>query len=581
MKTTPIPQSPREHVNQALQRFLDDPNPGVLALKGSWGVGKTYVWNAFLEGYKKEAKQAGYAYVSLFGINSIAELRKFIFAKHVSLGSDKKKRFWQTTSKYGSNLIGSVDFAPATLGFLKNTELFSEWIQDKLLRDFVICIDDLERKEDSLTGSALLGLITSLREERKCKVVLIYNDAKVPVELNESFGEYREKVIDREITYSPSVVDNFLLGFPEGMDAYGATQGQASEIDTMFGNDKRTLLQLFECLNVTNIRVFQKTKIALDYFAEHLRSQYPKLYPHFVRQTVKICCLYYVYGDRWSLERLISISIWADHFGKGDNDSEKAKQRAARQPIRDIAYSPNSTDTIIAEYLKEGYVDWKSQASLLIDAEKQYEAGELNSEITKHWSKFWDNFTTSQDSFICDLQEFIQKNWRDLRLQEVDAADRFLRNLDPSVDLSDVLDKKIALFVEKQNDYDSLRPQLHDVSPDTIARVNQRIASSLIQIPIDVAIEQLTRNGGWNPSDVKYLANRTTEEFYDFFKSSERPHFLNAIKELRSRLGSSEDGKPVLNRVDDALRRLAKRSKLDEMRVGQTEVELTAENTEG
>jgi hypothetical protein len=563
-------RTPREQVNEVLQNFLNDPNPGVLALKGAWGIGKTYIWNSFLEGYKSKAKQVGYAYVSLFGINTIAELRQFIFAKHISLGSDKKQKWWRQAKKISPLVIESVDFG------LKNTEVFSEWVQDKVLRNFIICIDDLERKEASLAGSALLGFITSLREERKCKVILIYNDAEISEELNKSFGEYREKVIDREVEYSPSVHDNFRLIFPDSAESRSNPEEQASAVETMFGGDNRTLLQLFECLKVTNIRVFQKTKIALEYFAEHLRDRYPKLLPQFARQTVKICCLYFVYGDRWSLERLIKTSLISDYLGNDENDSEKAKERAARQPIRDISYDSKSTDIIIAEFLCAGYVEWSSHESLLAETEKKYEANELNGELSKQWSKFWGDFTTPQDVFVREMQEFIGRHWKSLRLQDVDSATRFLKKIDPAVDFSDILDKRVALFVEQHRDDDPFHLDLHGVDPSTFKQVRSLLISSSNQLPIDEAIDRLTRDGGWSSADVKYLANTTADQFYVFLISAKRPYLLATIKELRSRLASGEDGQIVSGRIDAALRRLAERSKLDELRVQQAGVDLSA-----
>jgi hypothetical protein len=35
-------------VEQEIRRFLSDPAPEVLCIKGKWGVGKTFGWRAFL-----------------------------------------------------------------------------------------------------------------------------------------------------------------------------------------------------------------------------------------------------------------------------------------------------------------------------------------------------------------------------------------------------------------------------------------------------------------------------------------------------------------------------------------------------
>lgn len=45
----------KEYAHQVLADFLNNPRPGVLAIKGPWGVGKTYVWNEFFREYREEA----------------------------------------------------------------------------------------------------------------------------------------------------------------------------------------------------------------------------------------------------------------------------------------------------------------------------------------------------------------------------------------------------------------------------------------------------------------------------------------------------------------------------------------------
>src|SRR5690606_30310738 len=132
-----------------------------------------------------------------------------------------------------------------------------------------------------------------------------------------------------------------------------------------------------------------------------------------------------------------------DFIDSGASDPKEIERRAARKPVRDVAYSPQETDAVIVEYLKNGYVDWDSCTSLLNDAEKQFEAGELNTQLNQLWSKYWSNFTTPQEPFIRSLYEFVTANWQKMRLQDVVAADELLKTIDPSVDLSSIVEQRI------------------------------------------------------------------------------------------------------------------------------------------
>lgn len=66
-----------ELVNGEIAGFLASAEPAVLCLRGRWGVGKTYAWNEQLAAAKRSGRLAlkNYAYVSLFGVNSLDALK--------------------------------------------------------------------------------------------------------------------------------------------------------------------------------------------------------------------------------------------------------------------------------------------------------------------------------------------------------------------------------------------------------------------------------------------------------------------------------------------------------------------------
>ena len=68
-------------VETKISDFLSTNTPEVMAIKGAWGVGKTFTWNK-LSKYAKDNKQIAlkkYSYVSLFGINSLETFKSAIF----------------------------------------------------------------------------------------------------------------------------------------------------------------------------------------------------------------------------------------------------------------------------------------------------------------------------------------------------------------------------------------------------------------------------------------------------------------------------------------------------------------------
>ena len=76
----------------------------------------------------------------------------------------------------------------------------------------IICFDDLERRGAGLSMNDVLGLASHLKEERKCKVVLILNDEKLEGDADKDFKRYLEKVIDTVMLFEPTVEECAEIG---------------------------------------------------------------------------------------------------------------------------------------------------------------------------------------------------------------------------------------------------------------------------------------------------------------------------------------------------------------------------------
>src|SRR5579862_1313372 len=73
-------------VTEELARFLGSDEPEVVAIRGKWGIGKTYAWKKMLREQKRlgKVKKQRYSYVSLFGVNSLQDLKEALFQNMVS-----------------------------------------------------------------------------------------------------------------------------------------------------------------------------------------------------------------------------------------------------------------------------------------------------------------------------------------------------------------------------------------------------------------------------------------------------------------------------------------------------------------
>jgi Cdc6-like AAA superfamily ATPase len=189
-------------VKGEIERFLKSTEPEVLCITGEWGVGKTYTWQTILDRLrrKREVGLSRYSYVSLFGIASLDAFKSTIFENLEFLvpegtsGLDWIKSGGNAVLRHGKKVAG---LAAGTLPYVGNAIGGAQPLLFSGVRNQIVCIDDLERK-GAISVKDVFGLISFLREQRGCKVVLLLNQNKLneSEESRKEFDDYFEKVID-------------------------------------------------------------------------------------------------------------------------------------------------------------------------------------------------------------------------------------------------------------------------------------------------------------------------------------------------------------------------------------------------
>ena len=195
----------------------------VISIKGSWGIGKSHFWHKFSEKFNK----GEYAYVSLFGKTRLDDIKKDIIYQI----SKRSKAIDNIKEKIGSTEYLGVDVA-SLLSILSKSDF----------ENITICFDDLERVSRELDIKDVIGLISELKEQKKCKIVIInnidqledadaLNDRRIFKKSQErgkadkvetkyfisgsnnkqTFELYSEKIIDYSFAYNPSIRENFSI----------------------------------------------------------------------------------------------------------------------------------------------------------------------------------------------------------------------------------------------------------------------------------------------------------------------------------------------------------------------------------
>ena len=171
--------------------FIKNENKGIaIAITGSWGVGKTFFWNEFRESYKLTNK---YVYVSLFGLESLSDLKTHIYSNiennHSALDVPRWIRGLPSILK---------DTRISQFGISASAKVFDSLMFNQV-KEAVICFDDFERMSNKLDIKDVMGLANQLKLEKNCQIILILDEDKAEGENKKKYAEYKEKLIDEEI----------------------------------------------------------------------------------------------------------------------------------------------------------------------------------------------------------------------------------------------------------------------------------------------------------------------------------------------------------------------------------------------
>tara|TARA_B110001469_G_C9638765_1_gene320795 strand:+ start:687 stop:2441 length:1755 start_codon:yes stop_codon:yes gene_type:complete len=553
----------------AVDRFLSDSEPAVLSIKGHWGVGKTYTWSKYLRELQvrsnefKGIYQRNYAYCSLFGQQSIADVKGTLFGslKPIFEKEGKSKSWFK---KRGKGLLEGLDGAGIPLlGSIQGTDQLAKLILEKSIKNLVICFDDLDRKEPVLTDSAFLGLVTGLRDLKNCKVVLLYNDDVVENEEDsnvvfKSFMEYREKVVDHEFAFRPTPNECFEIAF----------KGNKLGI-SLNASDERSqaVAAALRPLRLNNIRILKKVKNALEYFTDILLETYPQALSNNYGQIVKLCAIYYRHGSELKLKDILSYTPYRLALANKKIE-EDPKEKRLLELLKSYDYHHVEFDSLIEDYLRDGYIDTAKYQQLLGDIEKRQDYSELQSEHSKHWHALYDNFLVSGEDFIREHQAFLEQHYDEVDIFSMEAALHAINAVGGDINVFGFMDKRLREVIKGVSSLEIIRNDARRSSKELLEYCDKVYWEVRQPLPIDEVISKMTKDGGWNPADSIDLEPLSEDDFHEYFTSTDDPDLTTKIKELRSRLlHNNPNGKEILNKVDSALRKIAERSAIDALRV--------------
>ncbi|WP_179043096.1 hypothetical protein [Sphingobium lactosutens] len=420
-----------------------------------------------------------------------------------------------------------------------------------LIKNQIICIDDIERAGDGLAVSDILGLVSSLREEKNCKVLLLLNEEGLGDE-REAFRTHLEKVVDQAVRYSPTPAESA-----------AAALDQAHPTEKLLAD--RTIK-----LGITNIRVINRIRRFLLFVEPIVKP----LHPAVLAETVSAMALlgWAVFEPKLApdLEHIKRHSGFAAYLRKEDPTEDEVRWNTILDAYGFTHY--DTYDEILLAGLQSGGFD---NARLLDEAKKlaaDQDRTDIQKAINHPWQILGSGFGDDEAAFKQALIDSLDANAENMSLHEADNVISTLRELDDDAEADRLIAHYVAKNAGRTRQFFNLEEHgLRQVpDPKLAAAFETKLREMKPERDPKELLLKIERDSSWNPEDIEFLASLSEQDYEDLLRGLSGSELQRVLK-ATLRFGRIVDGDAAYRTVGEktiaALKVIGAGSRLNAMRV--------------
>jgi hypothetical protein len=538
-----------------IARFLKSSEPEVLCVSGEWGIGKTFLWQQELN-KAIDSKSIGlksYSYASLFGISSLEALKMAIFENGtpvtVSSNAARRRLFsgWRAL-KRNRDLATGAPFGIGKILEKAGPLYFSS------VRNQIICIDDLERRGGNLTVGDVLGLISFLKEQRKCKIILLLNDQALSGSGASELTSYFEKVVDSNIRFSPDSADSVRIAL-----------SRTDDISKQLGE---------KCisLGISNIRVIKKIERVIREVAFPLAGYNPLVFSQAIQSLTLLGWAVWQPNLAPSLPYL-KAKRGLDSAIKKDAADPKAASWNALLEQYGFGYM-DDFDLELLKVIENGYLDPLQIAQQASALDARIKAAGQNGSFEHAWRAYHDSFANNKDEVLNSIYAAFKSSINTITPMNLDATVRLFREFGRTDQAEEMFTFYMNNRVEDANFWDLERDSFGSEVQDPAIRAAFAKKYLLLHKPLDPveALVHLATSDSWSNEIFEAVASLSVAEFANIFKGTtgkKLKHVINGALMFDRISNARPEQLEVSRRAKEALRSIGKESQLNARRVSK------------
>jgi hypothetical protein len=547
-----------EAVDTEIERFLRSPEPEGLCIRGKWGVGKTFNWKKCIAEAQKSKKIAleRYSYVSLFGLSSLDEFKYAIFENTVPV---EKVAEGATPETYNQLRLDSVIRGRKWFRYVKGIPAVSNYFAGLepasflTVRNQIVCIDDLDRKSNDLDVEEILGLLAFLKEERRCKTVLILNSEQLGEEEKKSFDSLLDKVVDVSLVFEPTPLECVGIAF--------------SEDDVSI----RLLRENCVALGISNIRVMKK----LERFVRLIQPMLEIYDESVFAQAVHTIALI-----GWSVcEPAVAPSLeflkkrGGSYFDLKENEEISPKEAAWNALLSEYNFAGlDEFDIAIQNGICSGYCNAAAVTTAARKLELQINANKSAQKYRGAWDLYNDSFDNNEEEVVENIYNSLIENVDFIGIQELAAAVGLLKDFDRTEQAKELINYYVSNRNGDREVFDLeggfWGDEVND--PDIRAAFTEKLKTFQDDRNAIDVMEKVAKKDGWSREDLEYLASIPVSTYQDIFKGHTGAKLRSLVRACLQfdNIGNADQFmREISERAKQALEEIGKESRINARRV--------------
>ncbi|MDB5989943.1 MAG: hypothetical protein JWQ10_1346 [Herbaspirillum sp.] len=562
----------REIVSQVIRKFLSSHNPEVLAITGDWGVGKTYAIRDIVNKFEGESALKKYSYVSLFGLHSIVQLRSAIFLRsevfpYVKWEKCRLKRYWNSIKGwiFNEKIRSSYSHAKELIPYGgKHVVAAMEVVAGSFVKNTIVCFDDLERLGSGIKIEDFLGLVSELKEQLNCKIIIILNEKQL--ESNESkFTKYSEKIIDQKLSFSITASDAISLGLPEKIPL------------------RELVVQNIINLDITNIRVIQKISKALsiiypliDTHTAGVKKRAASIIPIFA------AVLYESARGFPSLNEALAYNVYSNLRKKTVDRTTEQTQKSdldwtAMFELCNFKHA-DEFDRAILLLMQNGFSDGSLLVKYANERDALHNRDALAEIYTESWNLFHDRFDVTSEQLADSFLVSVKQAAITIAPLNINSAVVLIRSLGLEEKADEIIETYIKLHQDTPSIFDPKNWFSHDdiTDPGMRKRFSECLTASSNELTLQQAADMIIANDHWDDAIARALSIASPDGIVELLMNNQGSNLSRLIQGIQNPPVPLEVRAVIQPLITEALEKIGRSSPLNAIQVNRYGVDVKA-----